>query len=90
MDDCVQAVQDLHAVETEGCQYAATLAGCSPLSSNLLGGALEVCHGEVGGWRGNEREFYVGGCLCVVSRLNSVIRVQGSAVIGGQNANIPY
>lgn len=26
------------------------------LSSNLPGGALEVCHAEVGGWRGSERE----------------------------------
>lgn len=30
------------------------LRGSTPLSSNLLGGFLEVCHGEVGGWRVSE------------------------------------
>lgn len=89
VDDCVQAVQDLHAVGTEGCQRAAVLTGSSLLSSNLLGWALEVCHGEVGGWRGSEREFYVGGCLCVVSRWNGVMRVQGSAALGGQECEHP-
>lgn len=44
---------------------------CSPgpLSSNLPGGALEVCHAEVGGWRGSVRVFLRGWmfvcCVCV-------------------------
>lgn len=73
-----------------------------PLSSNLPGGALEVCHAEVGGWRDSqnarvcacvcEREGYVGGCSCVVSASwwNSRIRVLDSAALGGWNANVPY
>lgn len=69
-----------------------------PLSSNLPGGALEVCHAEVGGWRDSqnarvcEREGYVGGCSCVVSASwwNSRIRVLDSAALGGWNANVPH
>lgn len=75
-------------------QKAAGRPPCSqgPLSSNLPGGALEVCHAEVGGWRVGETEFYMGGCLCVVSvsRCNGMMRVQVSAALGGQNVNIPY
>lgn len=56
------------AASTLPCSQGARL---SPLIS--LGGALEVCHGGVGGWRGSQREFYVGGYLCVTVCLGETV-----------------